>query len=623
MAGELVVMSTQELDRLGVIRQVLEQRLTRVKAGHLLGLSARQVARLCRAYGRDGAAGLVSRKRGRSSNRKLSATIETQVVELVRAHYDDFGPTLVREKLQERHGIKLCVETVRRILLKAGIWLPRDQRVPKPHQPRFRRSCLGELVQIDGCEHAWFEDRGPSCSLLVFVDDATSKLMQLHFAPSESTFSYFEATSGYLRHHGKPVAYHSDKHSIFRVAREGTAGAHRGVTQYARALGELNIDIICANSPQAKGRVERMNLTLQDRLVKELRLQGISTSGAANKFAPTFMADYNAKFAKPPQEPFDAHRPLTPGDELDRIFCERDLRTMTSNLVVHFERKSYVVTPTEETRRLAGRRRQVVVHTWADGRMEIHHEGKALPFTAAASYPLVSPGDVVEQKRVGEVMELIRQAQHTASYARPGQPRRPLCLGLTKAALPAPVKPSAAVIELRPRGVGGASPSEVAARFVLRWVRKRAFLYERSVVHETIGGHPVVKDQYLGPVESHVGQQWQERGDFSLPPPLEGGRFPAQRSHSRRFKPAANVFPASPAPSPTPPADGHARLNAALWFTDAFHARESARIREANEAADAEDRARRESLRKPPRRAVIRPMAPSSMARPRSKGETR
>jgi hypothetical protein len=589
-----------------------------VKAAELLGLGVRQMSRLCNAYERDGAAGLVSRKRGRSGNRKLASTVESQVVELARAHYEDFGPTLVREKLIERHGLKLCVETVRKILLRAGIWLPRDQRVPKPHQPRFRRACLGELVQIDGCEHAWFEDRGPSCSLLVYVDDATGALMELHFARSESAFSYFAATASYLRRHGKPVTFYSDKHSIFRVAREGASGTHRGVTQFGRALGELNIDIICANSPQAKGRVERMNKTLQDRLVKELRLQGICTMSAANAYVPIFIATYNAKFARPPRDAFDAHRPLGPHDDLDRIFCQRELRTMTGNLVVHFERKTYLVTPTAETRRLAGRRRHVFVHTWADGRMEIHHEGKSLPFRLAENYPFVSPGDVVEQKRVGEVMELIRQAQETGQHARSREPRRPPVLGLRKPPRRSPIQAPATVVELAPRGPLGEASPQATARYVLRWVRKQPFLYERSLVSETVGGQPVVKDECLGPVDPHVGQQWQERGDFSLPPPLEGGRLPpASRARKLRTPPGPHAATADPASPPPLAADPRARLSAALWFTDAFHARESARIREVNEALDAESRARHRNIRKPPRRIPIRPMVDPTVGRKR------
>lgn len=157
-------------------------------------------------------------------------------------------------------------------MMAAGLWTPRKQRAPTIHQPRNRRSCVGELIQIDGSDHAWFEDRAPKGTLLVFIDDATSRLMQLHFVPTESSFAYFEATRGYIEQHGKPVAFYSDKASIFRAVRDSTDFG-RGTTQFGRVLYELNIDIMCANTSQAKGRVERANLTLQDRLVKELRLR--------------------------------------------------------------------------------------------------------------------------------------------------------------------------------------------------------------------------------------------------------------------------------------------------------------------------------------------------------------
>jgi len=172
-------MSTKEVDRLGVIRRVLERRLKRGKAAQLLGITARQVRRLCDAYQRDGAGGLVSKRRGQPSNHRLSEDLQRRAVELIRDLYSDFGPTLAREKLIELHGVRVAKETLRKWMAAAEIWLPRDRRVPKPHQPRYRRSCLGELVQIDGCDHRWFEERGPACSLLVYVDDATGRLM--HF----------------------------------------------------------------------------------------------------------------------------------------------------------------------------------------------------------------------------------------------------------------------------------------------------------------------------------------------------------------------------------------------------------------------------------------------------------
>src|SRR5260370_3766452 len=177
--------------------------------------------------------------------------------------------------------------------------MPRKQRPPKIHQPRARRACFGELVKLDGSDHRWFEDRAPACTLLVYVDDATSRLMALHFTATESTFSYFEATRAYLEHFGKPVALYSDKASVFRGTRAATTG--NGVTQFGRALYELNIDTFCANSSPAKGRVERAHLTLQDRLVQELRLRGIPTTEAAKTDALSLMSTYNPTFSKPPR----------------------------------------------------------------------------------------------------------------------------------------------------------------------------------------------------------------------------------------------------------------------------------------------------------------------------------
>src|SRR6202012_298373 len=171
-------------------------------------------------------------------------------------------------------------------------------------------------------DHRWFEDRAPACTLLVYVDDATSRIMALHFTATESTFSYFEATRAYLEQHGKPVAFYSDKASVFRSTQTATTGG-KGVTHFGRAMFELNIDGMCANTSQAKGRVERANLTLQDRLVKELRLREISTPEAANTFAPHFIVDFNARFAKPALRDFDAHRPVRADEDLDMIFTWR------------------------------------------------------------------------------------------------------------------------------------------------------------------------------------------------------------------------------------------------------------------------------------------------------------
>src|ERR1700724_2180923 len=277
----VITMSRNELTRLRVLIDVADGRLSVADATGLIGVGRRQIYRLLQAFRADGADGLISRKRGGPSNRALGSVFRETVLAIVRERYADFGPTLAAEKLSELHGLDLGVETLRQWMIGAGIWVRRKERLKRIHQPRARRDCLGELVKIDGSEHWWFEDRGPQSTLLVYVDDATSRLMHLKFVETESTFDYFQATREYLEAHGKPVAFYSDKHGVFRVNSTGAVQGD-GMTQFGRSLHALNIDILCANTPQAKGRVERANKTLKDRLVKELRLQGIGTIAAGN-----------------------------------------------------------------------------------------------------------------------------------------------------------------------------------------------------------------------------------------------------------------------------------------------------------------------------------------------------
>lgn len=409
-------MSARELDRLEVLGRVMEHRLTQRRAAEQLGLSLRQVERLCRALRSDGASGLVSRKRGRPSNRKLPEAVREQALDLVRARYADFGPTLACEKLAEQHGVGVSRETLRRWMTDAGLWLPRAQRPRSAHQPRYRRSCLGELVQIDGCDHEWFEDRGPRCTLLVYVGDATSRLQELRFVASESAFDYFASTRAYLERFGKPVAFYSDKASIFRVT-GSEARRTAGITQFGRALSELNIDILCANTPQAKGRVERAHLTLQDRLVKELRLCGISTPEAGNAFLPEFRADYNARFGRAPRSAHDAHRPLRADEDLERIFTWQEERKLSRDLTLHYKRGIYLVEPGPETLRLAGARCRV--HESEDGRIEVFHAGQRLPCRLFYDQdPHVTQGAIVANKRLGAVLTQIQAEQRERDRQR-------------------------------------------------------------------------------------------------------------------------------------------------------------------------------------------------------------
>ena len=360
-------------------------------------------------------AAIVHQARGRPSNNRIPDDARAEATELVRRAYADFGPTLAAEMLAEKHALTVSRETLRGWMLDAGLWRSRQQR-RQLHQPRLRREALGELVQIDGSEHRWFEDRADPCSLLVFIDDATGRLMQLRFVPSESAFAYFEALQGYLKDHGCPVAFYSDKHSVFRVARKEAKGG-QGMTQFGRALAELNIEILCANSSQAKGRVERVNRTLQDRLVKDLRLAGISSVEAGNAFLPGFMARFNARFAVAPARPNDLHRPLNVApDRLRRILCHRERRHVGQQLTLSYERKRIMLEKTDATIGLAGQ--YVDTYAFADGRLEVRWNGMSLPYQVFDKDQRVSHAAIVENKRLGEVLACIKSQQELRSPPR-------------------------------------------------------------------------------------------------------------------------------------------------------------------------------------------------------------
>src|SRR4030065_1925120 len=283
---KLLTMSNQEITRLVAMQRIKDKRLTEEEADMMLNLRVREIKRLFRAYKARGAKGLISARRGKPSNHRMDAQVEQQVLDLLKEKYEGFGPTLAHEKLTEVHGLGISRESVRKLMIVEGVWKPKRAKKPLVHQMRERRACFGELVQIDGSEHAWFEDRGPKCTLLVYIEDANGELGELWVVPGEAYFAYFEASRHYLEHYGKPVAFYTDKHGIFRVNQERKLGLGSGLTQFGRAMQELDIQIICANSPQAKGRIERANQTLQDRLVKELLLRSISSTEAGNSFLP-------------------------------------------------------------------------------------------------------------------------------------------------------------------------------------------------------------------------------------------------------------------------------------------------------------------------------------------------
>jgi transposase len=406
-------MSQPELTRLEVIQRVKRKTLKQRQAAELLSISVRQVKRLCKAYQGAGAAGLISKRRGRPSNNRLPEKTINKATRLLRSRYPDFGPTLAAEKLAIE-GVSLSVETVRQLLIGEGLWKVKCVRRPVIHQLRERRARCGELVQIDGSPHDWFEGRAPKCTLLVFVDDATSRLMYLQFVAAETTFNYFAGVHSYVREFGKPLAFYSDKFGVFRVnipnALSGT-----GLTQFGRALKELDIELICAHSPQAKGRVERANQTLQDRLTKELRLRGICTVAAANAYLPEFIADYNQRFAVAPRSAESAHRPLAKGEDLERVLtlCER--RTLSKNLTLSYNNVIYQI----KTKRAAYTMRgaHVEVREKSNGEITIEYKQRPLEYTIYHE----------QEQQQGKVVEAkLLQPAAARAAARPKQKRGPV-----------------------------------------------------------------------------------------------------------------------------------------------------------------------------------------------------
>jgi transposase len=411
-----VEMSERELRRAEVLASVFAGRLTMTAAAGLMGVTRRQAHRLARQFAEHGAAGLRHQAHGRPSNRGLGPHVRQMAIAHVSENYRDFGPTLASQMLLERHGLSVSRETLRTWMREEGLWLSRQQR-RQLHQPRLRRDQFGELVQIDGSEHRWFEERGPRCTLIVFIDDATGRLVALRFVPSESAFAYFETLKGYLISHGRPLAFYSDKHSIFRVSKAQAQGG-QGVTQFGRALSELGIEILCANSSQAKGRVERVNRTLQDRLVKELRLEGIATLAAANAYLPGFVARFNERFAVVPARSEDLHRPLErTSAQLDTILAWREQRYVTQQLALSYDSKRIILDETPLSVGLAGQ--YVETYEFPDGRLEVRWKGVALAYRMFDKNQRVTQAAIVENKRLSEALAWVKARQDELRPERP------------------------------------------------------------------------------------------------------------------------------------------------------------------------------------------------------------
>jgi len=394
-----------------------------VKASELLELSYRQTKRCFGRYRKEGDKGLIHRLRGQRSNRHADAKQKRRVLSLYEQKYGDYGPTLAAECLTEEDGVTVPVETLRQWLLSAGLW--RKQRRHKPYrQRRARREFFGELVQMDGSHHDWFEGRREWAVLMVLIDDATSEVFAW-FSEGETTIAAMEAFRGYVEHYGLPRALYVDRDSIYRCDRDSTIAENLAgkepTTQFGRAMGELDVKVIMAHSPQAKGRVERVNGTLQDRLVKALRREKISDLAAANRFLEKkFLPAFNRRFVRQAARSGDLHRRVPRGLDMGRVLSIRETRVVQNDWTLRFENRWFQLAETHQKMALAGRAATVCQRL--DGHLELLYGGRELSYRELPAPPERKQEEAVPAIRSNQGQR--PAAEHPWRRGLPGAHRR-------------------------------------------------------------------------------------------------------------------------------------------------------------------------------------------------------
>jgi hypothetical protein len=384
MAGKDIIMATQEeLRRLHIIEKVLEGGLKQVEAVEVLLLSSRQIRRIVRRVKREGQQGIVHRSRGRPSNRKIADQLKEKVIKLYRKSYKGFGPTLACEKLLERDGVSLSDETLRGWLIESGDW-KRVRKRKKHRQWRERKKHPGEMVQMDGSHHAWFEDRGEPCVLMGYIDDAKGNAFG-RFYDHEGTMPAMDSFKRYIRRRGLPLEVYLDGHSTYKstakpTIREQLEGVEP-LSEFERAMKELGVEVSHAHSPQAKGRIERLFRSFQDRVIKEMRLRGIRTIEEGNRFLAEYLPVYNKRFSVRPREKEDLHRPLPKGLDLDAILCIKTERTLRNDFTVAHNHKLYQIEQ-------ATKASKVIVQDRMDGSVRITYQSQPLKFREITERPI-------------------------------------------------------------------------------------------------------------------------------------------------------------------------------------------------------------------------------------------
>jgi hypothetical protein len=379
----IIAMSSRDLKRLRVVHKALNRQITQKMAASMIGVSERQLRRILRSVREEGDGGVIHKGRGRPSNRRISARIKAKVLKLYRTNYVDFGPTLASEKLLERDGLKVSVETLRQWLMGAGLWEKRRKR--RDHRKwRVRKECFGQMVQMDGSHHAWLEDRGPELVLMGYIDDATSNVYG-RFYDYEGTMPAMDSFKRYVRKYGLPMSLYLDKHTTYKSNRKLTVeeeldGQSRPLSQFERAVAELGVELIHADSPEAKGRVERLFGVLQDRLVKEMRLEKIKSKEEANRFLKQYLPKHNKKFRVSPKNKTNIHVKPEPYSNLDKYLCLKTQRTVRNDQTVAHNKKLYQIEEKITSRK-------VIVEERLNGSLHISSKGVSLKYREITERP--------------------------------------------------------------------------------------------------------------------------------------------------------------------------------------------------------------------------------------------
>ncbi|MBU1255375.1 ISNCY family transposase [Patescibacteria group bacterium] len=389
MTQELITMTSKELSRYEIIKRLIKRDINGSEAAKQLGLSVRQTKRIKAKVINKGAKGVIHSSRGRTSNRKLLEEKTNKMEEIVRKNYYDFGPTFASEKLEENHNVKISNEKLRQLMIKWKLWKVKSRKKNKQYRRwRPRKEQYGEMQQFDGSYHKWFENRGPECCLLASIDDATGKITKLKFVDWEGVKPAFIFWKEYTEENGKPINIYLDRHSTYKQNAKSLFDDPKALTQFQRAMEDLGIKVIHAYSPQAKGRAERLFGTLQDRLIKELRLANIKTKEETNVFCDKiFISKFNAKFSVLPQRKRNLHRVLTELDiaNLERTFSIQNARVVSNDFTVRFLGKWFQLAKKQPT--LVLRKDKVLIEERINGTIFISLRNKYLDYKVLLERP--------------------------------------------------------------------------------------------------------------------------------------------------------------------------------------------------------------------------------------------